>query len=73
MNIEAEKIYLAKLLLETQNPKIIESIKRIFEKDKTIDFWNDLSSEQKEEIDNASMEIKNGATTDYESFIKKHR
>jgi hypothetical protein len=38
MNIQAEKIHLAKLILETENPKILESIKKIFKKDKTADF-----------------------------------
>ncbi|WP_121667561.1 hypothetical protein [Mesonia aquimarina] len=73
MNIQAEKIHLAKLLLETENPKIIESIKKIFKKDKTADFWDDLPVEQKEEIDKALLEIKNGEVTDYESFMEKHR
>jgi hypothetical protein len=43
MNIEAEKIELVKMLLETDNPKIIESIKKIFKKQKSVDFWDDLS------------------------------
>ena len=45
MNIQAEKIELAKMLLDTENPKIIESIKKIFTKAKTADFWDDLSIE----------------------------
>jgi hypothetical protein len=32
MNIQAEKIELAKLLLSTYNPKIMQSIKQIFKK-----------------------------------------
>ncbi len=72
MNIQTEKIHLAKLLLETENPKIIESIKNIFRKDKTADFWDNLSLEQKEEIDTASLEIKKGEVTDYDSFMEKH-
>ena len=43
MNIQAEKIELVKMLLDTENPKIIESIKKIFKKAKTADFWDDLS------------------------------
>ncbi len=73
MNIQAEKIYLAKLLLETENPKILESIKKIFKKDKTADFWDDLSPDQKTEIDKAIKEIENGEVTDYESFMRNYR
>ena len=73
MNIQAEKIQLAKMLLDTQNPKIIESIKNIFKREKTVDFWTELSLEQKIEIEKASIEIENGEVTDYESFMQKHR
>ena len=57
MNIQAEKIELAKMLLDTQNPKIIESIKNIFKNEKTEDFWAELSLEQRTEIEKASIEI----------------
>ncbi|MGZ0015505.1 hypothetical protein [Yeosuana sp. AK3] len=73
MNIQAEKIELVKMLLDTENPKIIESIKKIFKKEKTSDFWDDLSIEQRKEIEKASLEIKTGEVTDYDTFMQKHR
>lgn len=73
MSIQAEKIELVKMLLDTENPKIIESIKKIFKNEKTSDFWDDLSVEQLNEIENASLEITNGEVTDYDTFMQKHR
>ncbi|WP_298529491.1 hypothetical protein [uncultured Christiangramia sp.] len=73
MNIQAEKIELAKLLLNTDNPKIIQSIKQIFKKEKTADFWDELTSDQKKEIKGAKKQIKEGKFSDYESFMTKHR
>ncbi len=73
MNIQAEKKELVKMLLDTENPKIIESIKKIFKKAKTTDFWDDLSIVQRKEIEKASREIENGEVTDYESFMQKNR
>ncbi|WP_073193791.1 hypothetical protein [Psychroflexus salarius] len=73
MNIQAEKIELVKMLLDTENPRIIESIKNIFKKEKTNDFWDDFSIEQRNEIEKASREIENGEITDYETFMQKHR
>ncbi|WP_339882238.1 hypothetical protein [Polaribacter vadi] len=73
MDIQAEKIQLAKMLLDTQNPKIIESIKNIFKREKTVDFWAELSLEQRNEIEKASIEIENGEITEYDSFMQKHR
>lgn len=73
MNIQAEKIALAKMLLETENPRIIASIKKIFSKENTSDFWNDLSAEQKEEIQKASLEIDKDEVVDYDLFMKNYR
>lgn len=73
MNIQAEKIELIKLLLNTDNPKILKSIKQIFKKEKNIDFWEELSPEQQYEIEAADLEIMEDKTTDYESFIAKHK
>ena len=73
MNIQAEKIELAKLLLHTNSPSIIQSIKDVFKKANTSDFWDTLSFEQKQEIEKASYQIENGETMDYEEFMSKHR
>jgi len=73
MDIQTEKIELAKLLLNTNNPKIIQSIKQIFKKEKTADFWDELTSDQKKEIKTARKEIKDEKSSDYESFMTKHR
>lgn len=73
MNIQTEKIRLAKLILDTENPKIIEAVIKIFKKEITADFWDELSSGQKAEIDKASEEIEKGEFIDYDDFIQKHR
>ena len=73
MNIQAEKIELAKMLLNTNNPKIIQSIKQIFKKEKSIDFWDELTTEQQAEINQGISDIENGKVVDYDSFMAKHR
>jgi len=73
MDIQAEKIELMKLLLNTNNPSIIESVKQILKKEKSSDFWDELDTEQKQEIEKAELEIKVGETKNYESFISSHR
>jgi hypothetical protein len=73
MNIQTEKLQLMKLILETENPKILESIKNLFSKERKVDFWNSLTNEQKREIELGTAEIENGETVDYETSIRKHR
>ena len=73
MNMQAEKIELAKLLLKTNNTKIIQSIKEIFKAENSVDFWEELTYDQKKEIDAARKEIKEGKSSDYEAFMSKHK
>jgi hypothetical protein len=73
MNIQAQKISLAKMILETDNPTILESVRKVFAKAKTQDFWDTLSENQKQEIDQGLAEIVSEDTVEYETVMKKHR
>ena len=73
MNIQAEKLELIRMILDTDNPGILASIKHIFTDSKKVDFWDTLSQSQKDEILEGINEIENGDTFDYEEFIKNHR
>ena len=73
MNIQSEKIEIIKLILETDNPRILESIKGLFNRNKTLDFWETLQQGQKDDILQGINDIENGEIVDYEDFMKKHR
>lgn len=73
MDILAEKIQLAKLLLETENPSVIASIKKVFMNENATDFWDELSPELQKEIDNATQEAEIGDVKDYDIFMKQYR
>lgn len=73
MNIQTEKLELLKMILETDNPRILESIRRIFVENATPDFWENLSIEQKNEISTGIKEIENGDIVDYDELMIKHR
>jgi hypothetical protein len=73
MNIQAEKIEIMKLILETDNPSILKSVKGLFNRNKTIDFWETLPQYQKDEITQGINDLENGEIVDYEDFMKKHR
>lgn len=61
------------MLLETDNPSILESIKNIFIKDSKTDFWEALSEDQKNEIEKGIEEANNGEVVVYNDFMKSHR
>lgn len=73
MNIQAQKISLAKMILETDNPAILESVTDIFVKAKQQDFWETMPNEQKREIENGLSEILREDVVAYETAMNKHR
>ena len=73
MNIQAEKLRIMKQVLETDNPRLLAFIRKIFEMELEDDFWNHLSQKQKEEIKKGIREIEDGEITDYEGFMKNYR
>ncbi|KDN54825.1 hypothetical protein [Flavobacterium seoulense] len=72
MNIQLEKLELIKLLAETNDESIITSIKNIFNSEKK-DWWDELSEEQKFEIEEGERQIKRGEFILFEDFMKKYR
>lgn len=73
MNIQTEKLEIMRLILETDNPSILESIKRLFNKESSKDFWTTLSKDQKNEILEGLDEIEKGETVNYDDFIEGHK
>ena len=73
MNIQAEKLEIMKMIIETDNPGIIESIKNIFKKETHSDFWETLTEKQKQEIKEGLKEADAGEVVEYEYFMQKYR
>ncbi|HFG0566511.1 TPA: hypothetical protein ACGFUW_002293 [Flavobacterium psychrophilum] len=72
MNIQLEKLEIIKMLVETNDSSIIESIKKIFKSEKK-DSWEELSDEQKTEIEEGERQIEKGEFFHYEDIMKKYR
>jgi hypothetical protein len=73
MNIQTEKLEILKMIIETNSPSILESIKSIFVKSPETDFWESFSYDQKEDILQGIREIDNGEIVDYSELMVKHR
>ena len=59
------------MIEETNDSSIIASIKKIFKTEKK-DFWDELTDEQKFEIEESDREIERGEYVNFEDFIKKY-
>ncbi len=72
MDIQLEKIKLMKLLLETENPTIISSIKKNFQKEKK-DWWDELPDYAKEGIKEGERDIERGDVFTFEEVMSELR
>ncbi len=70
MNIQAEKLELMRMILETENSTLLESIKNLFKKEYKKDFWMSLPDDQKEEILDGVAEAEQGYVIDYNDVMK---
>lgn len=68
MDIQLEKKELMKLLAETENPSILSEIKKVFQREKK-DWWDELSDEQKEAIEEGERQIENGEFVTFEEMM----
>lgn len=73
MNIQAEKLEIMGRILDTENPEVLHSIKKLLKNERKADFWEALPESQKEDILKGIEEIEKGETVDYEDLIRKHR
>ena len=72
MDIQLEKINLIKIIADTNDVSIIQSVKDFFKVEKK-DWWDELTDEQKFEIEEGERQINRGEYVLYEDIIKKYR
>lgn len=71
MNLQAEKIELAKLLLETDDKSLIKEIKALF-KSREKDFWDKLPQQVKDGIKRGKEQARNGMVTPHDEIMQKY-
>ncbi len=70
MNIEAEKIELLKLILETEDEAIIQELKVVFKKQEP-DFWDELPDHVKERINCGLEDVAAGRVRSHENVMQE--
>lgn len=70
MDIKASKIELVKLILNIENSEFIKRVTDFINNEKA-DFWNELTAEQKAEIEKGLEELNNGKMSSYEDILKR--
>lgn len=70
MDIQLEKQKLIKMLTETNDVSIINAIKNVFTSQKK-DFWEELTQEQRDEIEEGEREIERGEYVDFYELMEE--
>ncbi|MEP5338285.1 MAG: hypothetical protein ABJL44_06115 [Algibacter sp.] len=70
MDIQSTKIELVKAILAIENTEFIQKISDFINKEK-VDFWNELSITEQNEIKKGIEELDQGKRVTYDSFLKK--
>ena len=70
MDIEATKLELMQLLLNTKKESILKKIQSIYQEEST-DWWTELSAEEQEEVEQGLKDIENGNVVSHESVMKR--
>ena len=70
MNLQAEKIELAKLLLDTEDETLVQQIRALF-KSRKKDFWEELPEHVKKGVEKSREQAKNGQLIPFEDIIKE--
>ena len=71
MNVQNEKIALAKRLLETDDGVVLLQIKEVFESHEK-DFWNELPDHVKVGIERGKKQASEGKLTPHDEVMKKY-
>ena len=71
MDIRLEKLELMRMLMETENPSVLQAIRKIFQKEEK-DWWDDLTEEQKEFLEESLKQADNGEVHDFNAFIEPY-
>lgn len=72
MNIQAQKVELVKMIVNTNDKSILDTIKKIFIGQKA-DLWDELDDQVKADVEEAIRQLDRGEGIPHEKVMKKHK
>lgn len=70
MDIQASKIELAKMILDLEDSKLIEKVRKLLSKEKKKDFFDEFTEDQRLEIKYGIEQLDKGKRISWEDFKK---
>ena len=70
MNVEATKLELMHLLLQTQKESLLAKLKKVFEEEQ-VDWWNEMSKEEQQEVEIGLAQADKESSITNETVMKR--
>ena len=73
MNLQAGKLELVQMILNTDQPILLEKVSQILKQEKEADWWDELPISVQQAIEVGIKEADRGETTPHEEVMKEAR
>jgi len=71
MNLQAKKLEIVQLILNTKKPSILKKVEDVLKKEKSADWWDEISEAEKQAINKGLAEADRGELIPHEEVMKK--
>lgn len=71
MNIQAKKLELVQLILNTEKPSILKKVESVLKKEKITDWWDEISEAEKKAIEKGIAEADSGKLIPHSEVMKE--
>ena len=73
MNLQAKKLELVQMILNTEKPSVLAKVEAVFKKEKGADWWDELGEDLKAELEKSLAEADRGELIPHEEVMKEVR
>lgn len=71
MNIQAKKLELVQLILNTRKPLTLKKVEEVLKNEKESDWWNEISDSERRSIEKGLAEADEGKLIPHEQVMKE--
>jgi predicted transcriptional regulator len=73
MNLQARKLELVQMILNTDRPNLLEKVSQILKQEKEADWWDELPLSVQESVKKGMEQAKRGETRPHSEVMKKYQ
>jgi len=73
MNLQAKKLELVQMILNTEKPAVLAKVEAVFKKEKGADWWDAISEGERAAIEEGLAEADRGELIPHEEVMKEVR